>query len=387
VVGGFHTEASGVARIVADLANAMACQRHPVTVFTAVCGAQRLAADLLRPPNRLIAERGLDFGRLAWSPRLRHRIARELPGFDLVHQHNLWMLPNHYGSEAAHRLGIPVVITANGFLEPWALDHSRLKKRVAGALFQWRDLRRAACIHVNTRSEADHVRSLGLVNPLAVIPNGVDVGPFDASASSERAFDRFPRLRGRRIALFLSRLHRKKGILELIEAWGALGPEHPDWHLVVAGPDDGVGPIVRRRIESGGLDTAVTLTGPVMGADKLNLLAAAELFLLPSHSEGLSMALLEAMAARLPVVFTPGCNFPEIAAANAGIETAPRVEALTSTLRLVLSTPRERLADMGSRGRRLVEQGYTWTHCASELLAVYEWLTGRAEPPKSLLAA
>ena len=219
----------------------------------------------------------------------------------------------------------------------WALAHSGWKKRLLGWAFQNRDLHRAACIHVNSRAEAAGIRGFGLKQPIAIIPNGVDatfLGPLPGREQFERAF---PQAAGRRIVLFMGRLHKKKGLGLLLRAWARLASQFTDWIVVIAGPDRGFETPARRLIQELGLAPSVILTGNLQGEAKREALGAAEVFVLPSFSEGFSMAVLEAMACSLPVLLTPQCNFPEAAASGAAVEVEPNVGSVESGLRRVLS--------------------------------------------------
>jgi glycosyltransferase involved in cell wall biosynthesis len=380
-VGGLYTEGSGVARIVCDLANALARRGTPVDVYTADCPGRGVAGSWLEPPNRLRAAPGRWCGRLAWSPALRRTLEHAIPDVDVVHNHSLWMLPTSYAARAALRHDIPCAFTMHGFLEPWALAHSRWKKRLAGRWFQDADLRRATCLHVNSESELAGVRAYGLRNPVAVIPNGVTPEAFDELPPRTALETRFPAVRGKRVCLFLSRLHEKKGLEHLVIAWARLQRDFPDWRLVVAGPDDGFEPQLRAAIDALGVDATVTLTGPLYGQDKRAAFAAADLFVLPSFSEGFSMAVLEAMAAGLPVLITPGCNFREAAERGAAVEATPDADGTEQGLRNLLGLDdRERRA-MGARARELVEARYTWGAVSGRLLQLYGWLCSGGPRP------
>jgi glycosyltransferase involved in cell wall biosynthesis len=275
-----------------------------------------------------------------------------------------------------------VVITAHGTLEPWALNRSRWKKRATGLLFQDRDLREADCIHVNSQQEIAGVRSYGLRNPIAVIPNGVDLAAFD-DLPPRSAFDEvFPQLADKRLCLFLSRLHDKKGLGHLIAAWSRLGRKFDDWHLLIAGPDDGYERRLRDAVTELNLTSSVTIAGPLYGDEKRAALSAAELFVLPSFSEGFSMAVLEAMACGLPVLITSGCNFAEAGLAGAAIEAAATVEGTESGLRELLSRGAAELKAMGELGRALIELRYTWDAVAQRTLELYGWLARGGARPK-----
>jgi poly(glycerol-phosphate) alpha-glucosyltransferase len=295
------------------------------------------------------------------------------------------MLPNSYASRIAERRNKPVVITAHGTLEPWALGHSGWKKRFVGFAFQNRDLHRAACIHVNSKAEATGIRAYGLRQPIAVIPNGIDAS-FLAVLPGREQFERaFSQAAGRRIVLFMGRLHKKKGLEPLIRAWGRLASQFSDWILVVAGPDNGFETPTRRLIEELRLSTSVILTGNLQGQAKREALGAAELFALPSFSEGFSMAVLEAMASGLPVLLTRGCNFPEAAASGAAVEVEASVSGTEAGLRRLLSLKDAERQQMGHSARNLIAAKYTWDRVARQTMLLYNWMTGRGLRPEFIL--
>ncbi len=379
ITGTIETEASGIARIICELANAVDRQGGDVSVYTVNCSGRKHTTAMLDDPDRCVSPPGHWAGRLAWSPALRRQVEKDVKTFDVVHCHSLWMLPNHYACQSARRNDVPIIFTAHGYLEPWALARSRWKKRLVGSLFQDRDLRHAACIHVNTLSEMESIRDYGLRNPVAVIPNGVRLG--DRPSTTEDFLAKRTHLKECRIALFLSRLHEKKGLGHLVKAWSLISEDFADWQLVIAGPDDGYQQSLQTEIDRLSLKR-VSLTGPLYGEEKLAAQSAAEIFVLPSFSEGFSMAILEAMAAELPVLITPGCNFPEVSDRGAGVIVEPTVEDTVRGLRELCSKAPEDLSEMGRCGRDLVLQKYTWDQVASDFLSLYEWVLGSKTPPE-----
>jgi len=381
VVGGMYSETNGVTRILCDLANAMVREGTPVTVYTASCKGGTPAKHLLMPPAKCVWTTGKWLGALSYAPKLRHLIDQAMPDSDVVHTHSLWMLPNHYASKSAYRYKKPVVFTAHGIFEPWALRRSYWKKRPVAWWWQDRDLHQAACIHVNSHQEIAGVKQYGLKNPIAVVPNGVDLSPFNQMPARDAFRESFPQLHGKRVALFLSRLHPKKGLAHLIQAWKRVAADHADWHLLLAGPDNGYEAESRRAVADLMLQNSVTFTGPLQGRRKIEAYATADVFVLPSFSEGFAMAILEAMAASLPVLITPGCNFSEVLKANAGVIVNPTVASTEVGLRTLMEMSDQQRKEMGLRGRRLIEQSYTWEIIARQMIALFSWTAGRAAKP------
>ena len=384
VVGGLYSLSNGVAWVMRDLAAALGRAGSPVGVYGADCYGRGEASvgQVFDPPTRWVTAKGLWLGGLSWSPGIKTALARDIPHADIIHNHSLWMLPNAYSSSIAHQHGKPVLISSHGTLEPWAWRHSGWKKKLVGRWFQYRDLERAACIHVFNHTEIEGVRTAGFRNPIAVIPNGVHLPDFEEQVSSELFLNTFPETRGKRLALFMARVHEKKGLGHLLPAFGQLAAKYPDWHVVIAGPDAGDMTRSRAMVDQFAIRDRVTFTGALQGELKASARAAAQAFLQPSFSEGFSMSIIEALACRLPVLLTPGCNFPEAVTAGAAISVDPTVEDCTRGLHELLSQTPTELRAMGERGRRLIESRYQWDTVAQDTMRLYRWLISGGSAPE-----
>ena len=308
-------------------------------------------------------------------------LAEAVRAAEVVHLHGLWQVQTRRGARVARAARVPYVITAHGMAEPWALRHKYWKKRIYLALVEARNLRRASCLHALSRPEITHLRTIAPWTPVAFIPNGVDLGFAENLPPRSVLEAECPELRGKFVLLFFSRLHLKKGLDLLAEALGQIAPGRPDLHLLLAGKDDGAWSSFQDRMEHLGLGRRLTYLGHVSGERARQVWAAADAFVLPSYSEGFSMAILEALACRLPCLITTACHFPELATAGGAVVVPPDAPAVMGGLRdLLEQTPHER-AELGLRGRRLVEQDYTWDRQAERLAAVYRWLSGGGTPP------
>lgn len=235
---------------------------------------------------------------------------------ELVHDNGLWLPHNHRVSELAGDTGLPRVVSTRGILEPWAIRHKGLKKRLAWRLYQRRDLRRASALHATSDAEAEHLRAFALGRPIITLPNGIDL--------PDLAGPRGLAVRKTRTALFLGRLYPVKGLPMLVEAWAKVRPAN--WRLVIAGPDEaGHQGVVERAVAAAGLGEAVSFAGPVAADAKTALLRDADLFVLPSHSESFGMAVAEALAHRTPVLTTTAVPWPasRSVAAVGGSHPAP----------------------------------------------------------------
>jgi poly(glycerol-phosphate) alpha-glucosyltransferase len=337
------------------------------------------------PPVRL--HRRLGPEALGFAPRMRHALSAEGP--DLVHVHGLWTYPSRASLTWSRRSARPVVISPHGMLDPWALARSRWKKRVAGFLYETAHLRRGACLHALCRAEAEALRSYGLGNPIAVIPNGVDLPEAMPEVRPDWCMDG---MEGRRALLFLGRLHPKKGLVQLLQAWaavtrGAPGRGEADaWCLVIAGWDQGghLGEL-QGLARDLGIAAGVRFAGPQFGPAKRATLAHADAFVLPSLSEGLPMAVLEAWSYGLPVIMTPQCNLPEGFEHGAAVRAEPDPRGLAASIHGLLRMPEGERRGMGDRGRRLVERRFSWPRIGREMRRVYEWVLGDAPMPACVL--
>lgn len=319
-----------------------------------------------------------------FSPELKQQLQTYIQPHGIIHSHGLWMYPGLAARKSAGKNNCRLVISPHGMLEPWALNHSSWKKKFAERLFESKNFQKADCLHALCEAEAINFRSYGLKNPIAVIPNGVDFEEFQVRPNNVLT-EKFPQLDGRRRILFLSRLHPKKGLANLLQAWKKTALDFKDWQLLIAGSGE---PVYEKELKdlshNLALNKSIVFMGPLYGETKKQILASADVFVLPSFSEGFSVAVLEAAAAGLPVLLTPTCNFPELAKSNAAIEIPPDASGIENGIRQILELPEEQRKAMGRRGQELVKRSYTWSAITRQMLHVYNWLAGTAAKPETI---
>lgn len=302
-------------------------------------------------------------------------VVRELgkKNTEIVHPQFLWS----YGSLASYlwKTGHPdrrVVISPRGMLDPWAVKNSYFKKKVIASLFENRHFRLASCFHALCESEAKSIRSYGLSNPVFVIPNGVDLPDLDGIVERRKA--KKSSASGRRVMLFIGRIHPKKGLENLLRAWKRLGPKLDGWELRLAGWDDGGHLQYLQKVTTElNLDQSVTWVGSVLGEDKSQELIDADAFILPSFSEGLPMAILEAWSYSLPVVMTPQCNLPIGFSKNAAIKVTTDATSLAEGLSGMVELSDQERERMGQVGRELASTRFGWSQIAAQMNEVYRW--------------
>jgi poly(glycerol-phosphate) alpha-glucosyltransferase len=262
-------------------------------------------------------------------------------------------------------------------LDPWTLQRSRWKKQLVARWFENEHLRRATCLRALNKNEAKAFRAYGLRNPIAVVPNGVDLPPDTAPASSSS-----------RTILFLGRIDAKKGIADLLHAWQrvAADPSAAEWRLQVTGwGDPGYVAAMQRLATELEIESSVTFSGPLFNDAKAAAFRDAAAFILPSFSEGLPMAVLEAWSHRLPVLMTRECNLPEGFATGAAREVTLEPGEMSRALLDFMEAPESQRRTVGIAGRRLVERRFTWDRVAAKMHEVYAWVLGGGPPPSSVI--
>ncbi len=317
-------------------------------------------------------------GERPWLPGVTRFRAPERPGLwalraffralfgelrpDLVHLHGIWQPQIHLAACAARALGIPYIIAPRGMLEPWSLEQGKWKKRLALALYQRRDLRGAVALHATAETEAEQFRALGFGQKIVVSPNGVTV--------PERLPRRVANKAGERRALFVSRIHRKKGLLELVEAWDRIRPE--GWKMEIVGTDaDGYQREVEAAVRAKGLQDDFVFTGPLMDEDKWQAYTRADLFVLPTHSENFGIVVAEALYAGVPVITTRGTPWRELETHRCGRWIDFGVVSLAAALREMMALPDGARQAMGERGQALVQSRYAWPAIGQAMAKAY----------------
>lgn len=356
----------GLATSVPALAAAMNATNRCRSTVIAFCDNDET------PPNNLGVElETFPFGRLRWltDRTLSNRLENRIRSAGSIHIHGIWQEHCRLSATLARKAGIPYVVSAHGMLEPWALRQKRWKKQIYAHLSERPILNRAASLRALTDAEAEHYRSFGLTSPTTVIPNGIDV-PHTTDAAI--FWQRYPDLQGKRVVLFLGRLHKKKGVEILCHAWKHITASVPDAVLVLAGPESDETPgLVHDLVTRLGIANSVRLAGMLRGELKWAALTAASVFVLPSFSEGFSVAILEALACATPVIITPACYFPDVPSSRCGWVVEPNVTELSATLLDSLRLSPVLLAEMGTNGVNLINRHFQWPLIGERMTALH----------------
>lgn len=315
---------------------------------------------------------GLGPRRLGRSPAMVRWLVEyaQSRSIELIHNHSLWMMPNVYPGRVAKQYRIPYVVSPRGTLSAWAMGNGSKVKKAFWPLVQRPALEAVTCFHGTAESECEDIRRMGFKQPVAIIPNGIDIP----------LLKRVPRNEVRTL-LFLGRIHPKKGLDFLIKAWQVVSPRFPEWHLRIIGPDnDGYLPRIEALASELKL-ARIAFYGPLYGEAKLNAYREAELFVLPTHSENFGMTVAEALAAGTPAIVTRGAPWSGLETHGAGWWIEIGLDPLVSCLEDALAQPRKALQIMGERGREWMESEFSWERVGLQMVETYQWILNGGNKP------
>lgn len=279
---------------------------------------------------------------------------------DIVHINGIWSPQNWGFQKAAQELKIKVVMSPHGMLESWILQHNPLKKKIAFYLFQNNAIKKADHIHATAQMEKDSVRKLSFDNPISIIPNGIDL------TELKRDKEEY----GTKKMVFLSRIHPKKGVEILLEAWR--NSPTKGWTLEIAGngDDDYLATLWQNARDL----KNVHFVGPKYGEDKWNFLRSADVMVLPTHSENFGIVVAEALAVGVPVITTTGTPWQDLENYNCGWWIDLSVINLKAALQNVFNTPVGTLETMGENGKNLVQEKYDIQAIGKKMVQLYNYM-------------
>jgi glycosyltransferase involved in cell wall biosynthesis len=309
------------------------------------------------------------FGRIELNSNLRITTKQTL-----FHGHGLWDFIIHQMSMYARKKKIAYIISPRGMLAPWALEQSKYIKKLALTIYQYSDLKYATCLHATSMTEAINIRSQGLNNPIALIPNGIDLSQITPKYNNSESH--------KKKLIFLSRIHKGKGIENLLLAWEKLPIIiRENWTLEIIGEGEfDYVKSLHNQMEILKIQHQVKFKGPMYDEEKKLAYQSADLFVLPTYSENFGMAIAEALAYGLPVITTKGAPWEELETHNAGWWIDIGVEPLTKALIEAMNFPKAALIEMGKNGRQLIEQNYSIESVAVKMVQLYNWILNPSQP-------
>jgi glycosyltransferase involved in cell wall biosynthesis len=314
--------------------------------------------------------------RLGRSPEMRKWLCESTSKghTDIMHNHSLWMMPNVYSCNSVKGTDVPLVVSPRGTMSEWSMRSGSKVKGLFWPLVQRPALRAVTCFHATAESEYVDIRRLGFKQPVAIIPNGIDLPELCKSNRSEN-----------RTILFLGRVHPKKGLDMLLPAWKALQNKFPEWKLRIVGPDNR-GHLNEMKVLANSLGLQrVEFTGPLIGSEKAVAYSEADLFVLPTYSENFGMTVAEALAAGTAAIVTKGAPWSGLSTNNAGWWIDIGKDPLITCLEQALSQSRASLDSMGLNGRLWMERDFAWESVADKMKATYDWVLNGGSSPEFVI--
>jgi glycosyltransferase involved in cell wall biosynthesis len=367
VVPHMDDEASGpsqsVLRLCEELANlGDATSLHTVAIARPPIGVELFIHDEWVLPRR--------FG---FSLKLLPALAKAARQADIVHNHSLWSFPNMAAGIVCSGSAARLITSPRGTLANPSRARSGLKKKLFKPL-QWPAVTQAACLHATSKMELSDIREIGLRQPVAVVPNGIDIPLLnDGEIDDTQAH--------RRRLLFLGRLHPIKGVEFLLKAWRRLQSKNSDWELVIAGKGESAYVDSLRGLAASLRLDRIEFVGPVFQEEKRRLYRSSELFVLPTHTENFGMAIAEAQAHSIPVVTTQGAPWAGLLSHGSGWWIEQTVDSIEAALCEAMQFDQEQLREMGMRGREWMINDFAWPSIARQMKAVYRWVCEGGEKP------
>lgn len=315
---------------------------------------------------------GLGPRRLGVSPKMKRWLRDEARSGNsrILHNHSLWMMPNIYPAAAVRGTDCKLVISPRGTLSAWALAHSAWIKKPMWHALQGKVMRKATAFHATSQGEYRELRDQGLRQPVAILPNGVDVGKAGIEPVKKR-----------KEVLFLSRIHPKKGIANLLQAWRDVAERHPDWQLIIAGPDELDHTREMKTLANKLGVERCAFPGPLYGADKQRAYRQSSLYVLPTYSENFGMTVAEALAAGTPAIVTKGAPWQGLEPEGAGWWIDIGAEPLAAALDEAFSLPVEALEQKGAAARDWMIRDFSWAKIGEDMAEFYDWLVNGGDRP------
>lgn len=363
--------AGGVFDAVRDLYTNGAFSDHRLKIFS--FKSEHLKEDL--PSWKGLPMRLFNAGPFLFSRKIKMALLKE--DADIFHMEALWRYPQLLMSVWKKHKKAPIVCSPHGMLDPYIIINQGKLKRLVSKLFFQKSLEAVDCYHALCQKEYEDIRAYGLKQPVAIIPNGINMPDSNL---------KFEKTDSKKHLLYLGRLHKKKGVDLLIKAIADIKKENAclldSWQIDLVGWDhENCKAELETIVAENHLEDIVVFHGGLFGKDKQRMYATADGYILPSHGEGLPMTVLEAWSWKLPVIMTPECHLPEGYDAEAAININDNVVSVKNGLMTFFGMDDEKRKVIGQRGYDLVCEKFTWDASAKKMIEAYEWLLGKRKKP------
>lgn len=309
-----------------------------------------------------------------YSRSLATALKANIAQFNIVHIHTIYLYPTFIAAYWARKKNIPYIINPSGMLDPVQINiRNSFRKKIYIKIIEELNVKNAVALHVASQYEKEQLHSFGFNVPIYQISRGLDIEEYSLSETTADFKDRYPQLRGKKIILFLGRVHPQKGLDLLIDAFSKLVLKQKNAYLVIVGPDEHrYTDQLKGKLKQLGLAQHAIFTGMLLGKEKLSALHSSDIFVLPSFVENFGLAVVEAMACKLPVIITDRVGLsPVVGEHKAGLVVGCDAEQIADAMVDLMDNEGKRRF-LGENGRRLVSEKFTANSTADEMIRIYE---------------
>ncbi|NBA84236.1 glycosyltransferase [Emticicia sp. CRIBPO] len=371
-ITGYTVERGGTSKVVFDNVSYQLLQGNTVDIITVDFPGEKTyplpeGAGLIKvgysPLNKYVSD---------YSPGFYAYLKANRDLYDIIHIHGIW----HWGSIVPFLVSgkFRVIISIHGMLSRWALSQGGIKKKIFGEVFQKRFLRKSDAVIVLTEAEKEELLEYIPLkeSKVHVIPNGIEKIEVPSVQQKKDLLDKLGLKSDSVNILFLSRIHKKKGLDLLLKAFARLSAEIPEAKLLIAGPDEGYKHTAEEMIDALNIRDRILFLGSVSGKEKETVFSIAGVFVLSSYSEGLPMSVLEAMSLRIPVVVSDQTRIDTfIRQYNAGKVTGLNENEVYEAIKDILENPDETREYIENAGK-LVETEFGPDMVNKRIIRLYE---------------
>jgi glycosyltransferase involved in cell wall biosynthesis len=286
----------------------------------------------------------------------------------IFHNHGMWQFNSLYPGQIANKYKIPYVVSTRGSFSKIAFKNGSLVKKIFWPLYQKPSFKSVSLFHATSFDEYLDIRSLGFKQPIAIIPNGIDIP------------NKFLKINSIfKTVLFLGRIHPIKGLDLLLPAWKLIQDKHTDWQLKIIGDDIGYHGSTGYKLKLKSISNYLKLKrvefiDPLYGNEKWQAYKDADIYVLPSYSENFGVTIAEAMASGLPVIVTKGTPWSEVEENNAGLWIDNNIEAIAYAIETLINKNTKDRELMGQNGKEWMVKDFSWDTIAKKMNCVYDWL-------------
>ena len=302
-----------------------------------------------------------------------HECLKKAVDVDIYHIHGTWM---HHGlaiSRYARKVEKPYVVSPRGMLYPQALAHHALLKKVMMKLYQKKVFAEAACVQATCKEEMEYYRALGFKNPVAVLPNPIDInGVIDREIPKKPIFN----------VGYLGRLHPRKRVERLIYAFNELKRVKECRLVIIGGGDKAYQTFLEAEVKRLKIENVVEFTGFLTGKEKDDAITGLSLLVVPSDFENFGNIVTEALVRGVPVIASRGMPWQELEEHHCGWWIDNGQESINQTLLEAAALPNEKRMRMGVNGKRLMYENYSVEVLGKKMKRLYEWILHGGEKPE-----